>query len=52
MANLLNLISAYYYIFRDFLMTAYMIEIQKSKFANIYFCEFNDLRQVTKLNSI
>ena len=41
MANLLNLNSAYNYVFRNLSMIAYMIEIQKSKFANIYFLEFD-----------
>ena len=41
MANLLNLNSAYYFIFRNLLMIAYKIEIQKSKFANILFREFD-----------
>ena len=40
MANLLNLNSAYY-IFRILSMIAYVIEIQKSKLANIYFCEYD-----------
>ena len=35
MANSLNLNSAYYYIFRNLLMMANIIQIQKSKFANI-----------------
>ena len=41
MANLLNLNSAYNYVFRNLSMIAYMIEIQKSKFANISFLEFD-----------
>ena len=40
-ANLLNLYSAYYFIFRNLLMIAYKIEIHKSKFANILFREFD-----------
>ena len=41
--NSLKLNSAYRYniIFKNLTMIAYMIEIQKSKFANISFCEFN-----------
>ena len=35
MANLLNLNSALYCTYRNLSMKAYMIEIQKSKFANI-----------------
>ena len=35
MTNLVNLNSAYYYIFRNLSMTAYLIEIQKSTLANI-----------------
>ena len=35
MKNLLNLNSAYYSIFRKLSMMAYIIEIQKSIFANI-----------------
>ena len=38
MANSLN--SAYYSIFRNLSMIAYIIEIHKSKFANIKFREF------------
>ena len=41
MANSLNLNSAYYYIFRNLSMITYIIEIQKSKFANIKFHEFD-----------
>ena len=33
-------------------MIVYVVETQKSKFANILFREFDDLRQVTKLNSV
>mgnify|MGYP001798010332 len=33
--------SAYYYNFRKLLMTAYIIEIQRSKLANIWFREFD-----------
>ena len=40
MANSLNLNSAFYYIFRNLSIIAYIIEIQKSKFANIKFHEF------------
>ena len=40
MSNLLNLNSAYYYNFRNLLMIAFIIEIQKSKFVNIKFCKF------------
>ena len=39
--NSLYLTSAYYYIFKNFSMIAYLIEIQKSKFANILFNEFD-----------
>ena len=35
MENLVNKNSAYYYIFRNLSMIANMIEIQKSKLANI-----------------
>ena len=53
MESSLNLISAHYYIFRNLSMIAYMIEIQKSKFANIYFLVFlTNLSQVAKLNSV
>ena len=38
---LLNLNSAYHYIFRNISMIAYMVEIQKSKIAYIYFHEFD-----------
>ena len=41
MATSLKLSSAYYYIFRNLSMIAYMIEIQESKFANIKFCDFD-----------
>ena len=41
MANLLNLNSAYYHIFRNLSMMAYMIEIQESKFVNIKFFDFD-----------
>ena len=34
-ANSLNLNPAYYYIFWNLSMIAYIIEVQKSKFANI-----------------
>ena len=45
MANSLNLISANYYLFRNILMIEYTIEIQKSKFANILFHEFDQSEQ-------
>ena len=35
MAYSLNINSAYYFIFRNLSMIAYIIEVQKSKFANI-----------------
>ena len=41
MANSLNLNYVYCFIFRNLSMIAYLIEIQKSKFANIYFREFD-----------
>ena len=41
MANSLNLKSASYYILRNLSMIAYIIEIQKSKFANNYNREFD-----------
>ena len=41
MVNSQNLNSAYYYIFRNLSMIAYVIEIHKSKFANVYFHEFD-----------
>ena len=41
MSNSLNLNSAYYYIFKNLLMIAFIIEIQKSKFANIQFRKFD-----------
>ena len=41
MANSLNLNSTNYYIFRNLSMIAYIIEIHKSKFANISFREFD-----------
>ena len=40
MVNSLN-INASYYIFRNLPIIAYIIEIQKSKFANIKFHEFD-----------
>ena len=41
MANSPNFNFAYYFIFRNLSMIAYIIEIQKSKFANILFREFD-----------
>ena len=41
MANSLNINSAYYRFFGDLSMMAYVIEIQKPKFSNISFCEFD-----------
>ena len=49
MANSLNLNSAYIYIyffFRDLSMIAYIIETQKSKFADTEFCEFDESEPV------
>ena len=40
MVNSLNLNSAYDFIYRNLSMIAYIIEIQKSKFPNIWFREF------------
>ena len=52
MANSLNLNSAFYFIFRNLSLIAYIIGIQKSKFANIKFCEFDQSEPVAKLNSV
>ena len=52
MTNSLNLNSAYYYIFRNLSMIAYLIEFQQLKFANIKFREFDQLSQVAKLNYV
>ena len=41
MVNLLNINYASYYIFRNLSIIAYIIEIQKSQFANIKFPEFD-----------
>ena len=41
MANSLTLNYAYYYIYRNNSMIAYIIEIQKTKFADILFREFD-----------
>ena len=41
MTNLINLNSAYYYILRDLSMMGYIIVIWESKFANIWFGEFD-----------
>ena len=40
-SNSLNLNSAYYYIFRNLSMIAFIIEIQKSKFVNIELRKFD-----------
>ena len=41
MENRLNLHSAHYFNFRNLPMIAYIIAIQKSKFANVQFLEFD-----------
>ena len=38
-ANLLNLNSAYYFVLGNFSMTAHIIKIEKSEFANMKFRE-------------
>ena len=40
MTNSQNLNSADYYVYSNLSMIAYIIEIQKSKYANILFCGF------------
>ena len=45
MANSLNLNPDYNHIFRNLSMTAHIIEIQKSKFANIELREFDQPEQ-------
>ena len=52
MANLLNVNSVYLKSFRNLLMTAYIIEIQKSRVANINSVKLTILSQVAKLNSV
>ena len=52
-ANSLNLNYAYYYDFRNLSVIAYMIEIRKSKFANVvFFMNLTNLRHAAKLNSL
>ena len=41
----------FYSFFKNFSMIAYIIEIQKSKLANIQFHEFDQSSQVAKFNS-
>ena len=41
MVNSLNFYSEYYYIFGNLSIIAYIIEIKKPKFANVYFSELD-----------
>ena len=53
MPNLLNLNSAYDYIFRNLSVITYMIGIQEPKFTNIYSSmNLINLSQVAKFNSV
>ena len=50
--NSLNLNSAYYYVFSNLFMMAYITEIQKSKLVILNLVNLTNLSQIAKFNSV